>query len=91
MAANKAANDFHGILPQTVLRTSAEGVPRPGDIYQLMYSTIKPSIFWVVRNAGSGWTRVEAGHPHPIQVQYVLSIRKDPHGPSWVKKDTWQK
>ncbi|KZS89417.1 hypothetical protein SISNIDRAFT_469436 [Sistotremastrum niveocremeum HHB9708] len=82
------AKTLDQVTPQHVLRPSNNDAPQPGDIYQLLHTTSTGSIIWV-RNLES-WSRVEEGHPHPIQVQYVLSVRKDGQ-PSWVKKETWRK
>ncbi|KZT31328.1 hypothetical protein SISSUDRAFT_1067852 [Sistotremastrum suecicum HHB10207 ss-3] len=86
-SCDMATKNFRGILPQPV----APAKPQLGDIYQLTYSVGKAPILWIIGNSGGSWTRAEPGSPHPVQVHYVLSLRKEPHGPSWVKKDTWRK
>ncbi|KZS95033.1 hypothetical protein SISNIDRAFT_464707 [Sistotremastrum niveocremeum HHB9708] len=86
-SADIASKNLESLAPQSVM----DAKTKAGDIYQLTYSASKPPIFWIVDGSDPAWIRVEAGHPHPVQLQYVLSVRKEPHGPSWVKKDTWRR
>lgn len=60
-----------------------------GDVYELRY-TADEKTFWV-RQESSCWLGVCPGAHHPLIAEYVLHLRDDATGPSWIKLETKKK
>ncbi|KZS92866.1 hypothetical protein SISNIDRAFT_486366 [Sistotremastrum niveocremeum HHB9708] len=60
-----------------------------GDVYELRYTATDKTIW--VRQEGPQWLEVFLGSHHPLIPEYVLYIRDDATGPSWIKLETQKK
>lgn len=81
------------LLPDNIRTTIDPLVPpetaSPGDVYELRY-TADDKTFWVRQDA-SRWLEVPLGSHHPLIMEYVLHLRDDVTGPSWIKLETKKK
>ncbi|KZS87058.1 hypothetical protein SISNIDRAFT_491407 [Sistotremastrum niveocremeum HHB9708] len=67
-----------------------------GDIYELQYGTATPAMWVMCKDTSDNltvgvWTKAGLGTAHPHNDEYVLHMRRDGSGPTWIKRETVRK